>query len=361
MRSTVLAVLASAAIVSAGGCAQNSIEDLVAETSCGSVNAITACLGTADLQRLDEIERCYTSNGCSAGEATVEAVWFAKDCQPLQIENGRGDLKRRADSTDSGSTTSEKTTAKSTDKSTTAKSTTAPSSTTASTTVDSTTSSDSSTTSSATTASSTTSSTTSSSSQSTTGTSSTTSGSTTGSLVCSITSTISTKVCQTTSGTSTCSSTTVESASCAPGLICFSATASANSALCMKRDNTLTTSGLIVTIVFGLAIGVAIIAFIVMGVRNSKKVKQQEYAHQMAAASTKGADVESQSFANANRSEAALPLITPGGTRSDQYQPQQDYFGQSSGGGNSVTPPAGRGNAPQLHQGLGALGQETRY
>lgn len=79
----------------------------------------------------------------------------------------------------------------------------------------------------------------------------------------------------------------------------------------------------------------------------------------MAAASSKGADIEAQSSTKANRSEAALPLITPGGTRSEQYQPQQDYFGQSTDGGNSVTPPGGR--APQLHLGLGALGQETRY
>lgn len=98
-----------------------------------------------------------------------------------------------------------------------------------------------------------------------------------------------------------------------------------------------------------------------MGMRNSKKVKQQEYAAQMAAASSKGPDVEAQSFMNnnGNRSEAHIPLITPDGNRSDQYQgaSHQDYFAQSggNGGGNSVTPPATNTRAPQLHQGLGAL------
>lgn len=123
----------------------------------------------------------------------------------------------------------------------------------------------------------------------------------------------------------------------------------------MRRDDHLTTSGLIVTIIFSAALVATVIAFIVMGMRNSKKARQQEYAQQMAAASSKGADVEAQSFTKANRSEAALPLIPPGGQRSDQYQPQQDYFGQENGGGNSVTPPGSRAPQIQLH------GQETRY
>jgi hypothetical protein len=133
----------------------------------------------------------------------------------------------------------------------------------------------------------------------------------------------------------------------------------------MKRDDKLTTSGLIVTIVFGVAIAATAIAFGIMCVRNSAKAKQEQRAQLLAAASSKGNDVEAQPFPN--RSEANLPLITPGGTRSGETgyygasQPGQDYFGQSGSGGNSVTPPANRGGAPQLHQGLGALGGETRY
>ncbi|KAE8452295.1 hypothetical protein EG329_000995 [Mollisiaceae sp. DMI_Dod_QoI] len=366
MRPTLLALLASAAIVSAGGCAQNDIGDLVAETSCGSVDAITKCLEASDIGRLDEIARCYSSNGCTSGETTVEAVWFAKDCQPLKTQNGRGDLKRRADSTDSESTTAdqttEKTTAKTTakttsEKTTAAKTTSTVASTEATTTSDSSTTSESSTSSSATTASSTTSS---SLTSTTTGSTSTNSATTTGTLICSVTSTKQTSVCVSTSGTSSCVATTTEIASCAAGNICFTSTAGAD--ICMKRDDSLTTSGLIVTIVFSLAIAAAAIAFTVMTFRNNAKVKQEERARLLAAATSKGGDVEAQPFSN--RSEAALPLITPGGTRSEQTQyynqPQQDYFGQGIGGGNSVTPPAQRGNAPQLHQGLGALGQE-RY
>ncbi|KAF8865584.1 hypothetical protein BDZ45DRAFT_684126 [Acephala macrosclerotiorum] len=358
MRTTLIALLASASIVSAGGCARNNVEDLVAETSCGSVDAITNCLGAADLQRLDEIERCYSLNGCGVGEATMEAVWFAKDCQPL--DNGRGDLRRRAGSTSADSTTAESTTEKTTSATTTSAKTssTTVASTSATTTADSTTTD--STSSTATTASSTTST---SSSATTTSTGSTTSATTTGTAACSVTSTKSTSVCQTTSGTSTCFATTTDIASCAAGMICFTETAGAD--VCMQRDNNLTTSGLIVTIVFGVAIAATAIAFGIMCVRNSAKAKQEQRAQLLAAAGSKGNDVEAQSFPN--RSEANLPLITPGGTRSEQTgyygasQPQQDYFGQSGSGGNPLTPPANRGGAPQLHQGLGALGGETRY
>lgn len=51
-----------------------------------------------------------------------------------------------------------------------------------------------------------------------------------------------------------------------------------------------------------------------------------------------------------NVSDANLPLIKPGGERSEQsYANAPDYFAEES---------RASGQAPQIHPGLGALGQE---
>ncbi|KAH9216781.1 hypothetical protein DL95DRAFT_387310 [Leptodontidium sp. 2 PMI_412] len=378
MRSTLFALLASAAIVSATGCAQNNLDDLVARISCGANKAISECLhGDIDLARLEEIEDCLVSGGCSMADATAEAVWLTFDCRA-----GQEELKRRQDETTTTeeSTTEETTTKKTTSKTTSAKttSTTAPSSTEATTTSESTTESTTSTTSSTeTTASSTTSTSSSSSSSSLTSTATALSATTTGPLVCSVTTTKSTSQCVVSGGkTQSCVATTTEIASCAPGMICFSATPGANS--CMRRDNSLTTSGLIVAIAFGVglaATAIAVIAMIIHG-KNQEKAKQQ--AQLLAAASSRsgrGGDVEAaKAFTRPNpmASDANLPLITPGGPRSDHASySQQEYFEQGQG---NLTPPEYRGagssgsgsgvpDVPrlELHQGLGALGQNPRY
>ncbi|KAG4434215.1 hypothetical protein IFR05_010285 [Cadophora sp. M221] len=376
MRSTLFALLASAAIVFATGCAQSNLDDLVARISCGANKAISECLhGDIDLTRLEEIEDCLVSGGCSMADATAEAVWFTFDCRA-----GQEELKRRQneESTTEESTTEEETTTtkKTTSKTTSAKttSTTAPSSTEATTTSESTTESTTSTTSSTeTTASSTTSTSSSSSSPTSTGTA--LSAITTGPLVCSVTTTKSTSQCVVSGGkTQSCFATTTEIASCAPGMICFSATPGANS--CMRRDNSLTTSGLVVAIAFGVglaATAIAVIAMIIHG-KNQEKAKQQ--AQLLAAASSRsgrGGDVEAaKAFTRPNpmASDANLPLITPGGPRSDHASyGQQEYFEQGAG---RLTPPEYRGAGssgsgsgvppvPRLHQGLGALGQNPRY
>merc|ERR1712098_1009738 len=198
------------------------------------------------------------------------------------------------------------------------------------------------------------------------------SASTTGPLTCSVTSTKSTSMCFVSAGkTQSCVATTTEIASCSPGLICFSATAGANS--CMRRDNTLTTSGLVVAIAFGVGLAATAIAVIAMVIHGKNKVKANQQAQLLAAASSRGGrDVEAaKAFTRPMASDANLPLITPGGTRSDQASyPQQEYFEGAQGG--SLTPPEYRGagssssGAPpvprlELHQGLGALGQNPRY
>ncbi len=139
----------------------------------------------------------------------------------------------------------------------------------------------------------------------------------------------------------------------------------------MKRKDSLETSGIIVAIVFGVGLAATIITVIAMIVHSKKKLRTAKQAQLLAAATSKGrgpsAAVETR---NPFASDANLPLITPGGTRSDQANySQQDYFeGAGQGGTGSLTPPEYRGvgaqgapPAPQLHQGVGGLGQNPRY
>ncbi|KAK0104797.1 hypothetical protein ONS95_005065 [Cadophora gregata] len=374
MRSAILELLASAAIVSATGCAQSNLDDLVARISCGTNKEISQCLHRdIDLAWLEEIEDCLISGGCSMADATAEAVWFTFDCRAKQEE-----LKRRQndeETTTEESTTEEKTTTKKTaSRSASAKrtSTTAPSSTEATTTSESTTESTTTSTSSESTVTSTTS--TSSQSTITKSTETAQSATTTGPLVCSVTSTKATSMCFVSAGkTQSCVATTTEIASCAPGMICFSAAAGANS--CMRRDNHLTTSGIVVAIAFGVGIAATTIAVIAMIIHGKNKVKANRQAQLLAVASSRGRggrDVEAaKGFSKPMTSDANLPLITPGGPRSDQpIYGQQEYFEGAGQAMRSLTPPeyrsvSGSGAPPvprlELHQGLGALGQNPRY
>jgi len=124
--------------------------------------------------------------------------------------------------------------------------------------------------------------------------------------------------------------------------------------LCMKEDNHLTTSGLAVTILFAVSIFLAALAATISIYRGRAAAKRKEYAHAAitgggAAAFNKGkaraGDVESSQHPYVQRdpSEAHLPLISPGGSRSDQ----PEYF----------EGPGSQRQAPKLHPGLGALGQ----
>lgn len=139
----------------------------------------------------------------------------------------------------------------------------------------------------------------------------------------------------------------------------------------MKRDNKLTTSGLIVAIAFGAGISAALIAWLIVSMRARSRSKHNEQVKKMMEGKPRSrSDVEGiSSFAGEGRrnpamsSEANLPLITPGGTRSDQthYGQQEGYFQQQGSGGNSLTPPGQQPGAPRIHQGIGGLGQEQRY
>jgi len=84
----------------------------------------------------------------------------------------------------------------------------------------------------------------------------------------------------------------------------------------MKRDDSLTTSGLVVTIVFAVGIGAAIVAFTILGLRSRAKAKKDAAARLLAAAHS-GSDGKDEEAAHAfvsskgGASEANLPLIPP--------------------------------------------------
>ncbi|KAE9376697.1 hypothetical protein N431DRAFT_479871 [Stipitochalara longipes BDJ] len=320
MQSFLLALSVGAAIVSASGkkCAQNDISELISRTTCGSSKSIAACLGASvDLESFEAIEQCFIGGGCSGMAAEVEAILFlAQECHFETGADERGDLRKRADT--STKATNAKTTA------TNAKTTTN---------AEATTTSDASDTSSASAAASSTaaapSSTTSVDSTTTAATSSTDSTTTsasaasvTGPTSCYVTSIKSTSACSISAGTTvTCTPTTTAIQSCAPGLLCFSATAGADS--CMKREDNLTTSGLIVTIIFAGGIGAALLAWAILCLRSRNRTKRQEQLRRMMASSGKGEDIESISpfdtrpttRSRAMGSDANLPLITPGAER----------------------------------------------
>ncbi len=352
MRSFLLALPVGAAIVAASGkkCAQSEISALVTRTTCGPSNSIAACLGAdVDLESFEEIEQCFLGAGCSKMAAEVDAILFlAQACRPETGADHRDDLRKRAD-TSTTTATNAKTTVSTeatttSDASDTSSASAAASSTPAA--VSSTTSVDS---------------TTSAASTDSTTTSAQT-ASTTSPTTCYVTNIKSTSACSVSDGTTvTCTPTTTAIQSCAPGLLCFTATAGAES--CMKREDNLTTSGLIVTIMFAGGIGAALLAWAVLCLRSRTRAKRQEQLRRMMASSGKGDDVESISpFATrptmrsrARGSDANLPLITPGGTRTaQQTYAQQEAYLEQNGPTENAPPPV-----PKLPSRKEAVGQEN--
>ncbi|QSZ30421.1 hypothetical protein DSL72_004944 [Monilinia vaccinii-corymbosi] len=289
MRPILFSLLVSRAIVSAyesptsDGCMQGNFHDLVIRNSCGDDLSIVKCLAEdVDLRRLDQIEQCFIAGGCDAIDSTVSAVWFSYECNDRQgsvEELTKEDLRKRAAEASSTTTTA---------------------SSSASTT--------------ATTASST----------SGTITSATSSGTatSTSTLVCSTTSYYSTSVCSYGTGASTgatlgCAATSVGSVTCAAGVLCT--TAASGDDICMLIDNTLTTSGLAVTIFFGVSIGAFIIGLIIVGLRDhaaAAKLKAERIAL-LDAESKEAMEAYNQKRSKSVRqpntlrnSEANMPLIS---------------------------------------------------
>ncbi|TVY35585.1 hypothetical protein LSUB1_G005617 [Lachnellula subtilissima] len=305
-------------------CVNSNFEDIVIRTSCGNSDSISKCLrDKVHAFRLEDISPCFTSRGCQR----ADAVWFMQECI---MPDTRQELKKRAttdDSTTDSTTTEAKTTktaAKTT--ATTAATTSTETSatktaTTATTAASTTTSAASSTTStdstSGTSASgtSTTASSTSTGGTSTTSTaSSTTSGSSSSSNTCSVTKFISTSACSKPSGAkkSTCSSVTMTTATCAPGLLCFPTYLP--SGACMKRDAPLTTSGIVVAIVFGVSIAVVIVSIIIVSMHARRKAKSAQINAAMLSGSLGKSAAEDEGSApyRIGGASDATPLIPPG-------------------------------------------------
>ncbi|KAI9644751.1 hypothetical protein NHQ30_006778 [Ciborinia camelliae] len=351
MRPILFSLLASSTgIVSAyeslvpDGCIQGNFHDLVIRNSCGDDLSIVKCLAEdVDLRRLDQIEQCFIAGGCDAIDSTVSAVWFSYECNDRQgsiEEVMKEDLRKRATET---SSTSESTTASTTSKAssstssssssdtTTAATTTTSTSTTASSSSNSAASSTTATSSSSTITSAS-ASTTSSKTSSTSGTTSsaTTSGSSgtgssTSSLACSTTSFYSTSVCSYGTGKSTgvtlgCATTSASSVTCAPGVLCTTSTSGDD--VCMLIDNTLTTSGLVVTIFFSVSLGCFILGLLIMGIKDRQAAKKLEAEREalLDAESEEATQSYSQTRSKSVRqpdafghSEAGLPLISEPG------------------------------------------------
>ncbi|TAQ88781.1 hypothetical protein B7494_g2878 [Chlorociboria aeruginascens] len=358
MHPTLLGILAISATVYAVECVNNDLDQLVSRTSCvGNHDSLTTCL--FDNMDIKAIEQCFFAYGCDETEAEVEANWFINEC----YEEENGELRKRATDTvttsaatnEKAATATQQTTTKTSSPATTEATTTDTSATT------STSSDTTSTTSSAPTSTTTSSSTTSSSLSTVTSTVSTSSSSTN---TCSTTKTLPTKACSTyMSGASagktySCTSTSYTTATCLPNMLCST---NANSEpICMLQQNSLTSSGKIVTIVFATAIGIFIMGMIFMSVQSRRESAkaQAEQDSKLEAESLisdkphTNSDVEGAStFAQngrrpskplgmlqkqANGSESALPLMTPGGMRSDsQSQFSQEHLSRSE----SIAPP----------------------
>ncbi|RDW94366.1 hypothetical protein BP5796_00129 [Coleophoma crateriformis] len=354
MRPILIGALAgSAALVSARStCVQDNLDEIVSRTSCGDDGAISRCLSHADLEKLDEIELCFYTGGCEIKDAVVGAQWFSEDCHASE-EVGRGELRKRA----SSATTDKTTTA-----STTAAASTTIASTSATTTADSSSSTDTSTTTSASTASSTLSTSTTSSSSSSSA-SSTSSSSSSSSLVCSTTSSFSTSVCSYSSGTSySCTPTMTGTLTCAAGNLC--STDSAGNGVCMKRQDSLTTSGVVVTIAFSVGIVSFLVALLVMCFQAKSRMKKDQ-AERMAllTSQTYGKEPElastppaAQSYAQrraaqrgGDNAEADVPLIPTDGSHGEN----QSYYGhgQTATSSRDQSP----SNSAPVHPGHPAL------
>ncbi|KAI9050798.1 hypothetical protein LZ554_004917 [Drepanopeziza brunnea f. sp. 'monogermtubi'] len=295
MRSSIIALLASAAIVFATGCARENLDEAVARIECAD-SSVTKCLRSADIRKLDEIEACLVAGGCSLGGGPSEAVLFTNVRRA-----GQEDLKmKRADI--SSDSTAELTATAVSAAGAEAITTSDPASSSQST-------------------SSSTASSTSFSSMSISSVSASATG------ACSVTKTYSVSACSVSNGkTLTCIPTTSLSVSCAPGKICFTSTPN----VCLTRKDSLDTAGLIVTVVFSIVLSAITIAVIVMVIRDYQREKQYRAAKLLAEAASKSQGEEARTSRKPRTtmkpmaSHADLPLMTPAEDRNDNHSVHQE-------------------------------------
>ncbi|RDL42201.1 uncharacterized protein BP5553_02180 [Venustampulla echinocandica] len=386
MRLSLVNLLAVASTVCAIGtrCGPDEVEGVVESISCGDSAVILECLRKlGDIPMVLEIESCFVIGGCTKEDAAS----FFQDCNTPESRQGLKKRKEKEVTTteeEDNETDKPKATKKPAEKPTKtteepAKATEEPTKATAKTTAKPTskvapkttpTSKETSTTeesktsaSSTTDSSSSPSSTTPSTTRSTPGTTAA-AATTTGKLACSTTKTISTTACSVSGGkTVTCSPTTVVSATCAPGNICFSS--SSGSDVCMKRYPPLATSGIVATVFLGLGLVSSIVFIIAMRVMASKKTRRDRAA-KLAGGKRPMDDIEEAKpykiGAGGDGGNDNVPLMPAGGRGNGYTGQDQGYFGQTGGPPSNPFGPSGQPIPQiQLHQGLGALGQDDTH
>ncbi|KAK4234676.1 hypothetical protein C8A03DRAFT_47044 [Achaetomium macrosporum] len=108
MRDTILAslFLASATLTSASRleCLHNRSEELASVASCGDKGSLNYCfshlpLSTQPEALSEELERCFSSAGCTSAESQIEAFWVLKRCESPSSDLRRS--RRQPDNEDS--------------------------------------------------------------------------------------------------------------------------------------------------------------------------------------------------------------------------------------------------------------------
>ncbi|KAI9738082.1 MAG: hypothetical protein M1818_005510 [Claussenomyces sp. TS43310] len=266
MRTVILGILTTGALLLSSAyaeCNDLSLEQVTETIDCGSPSDILNCLFSVaespEATQVNDLQRRLEDIGCPAQQAQRGALWIASDCDNEMM----GELRKRADAATTAAAA--------------AATTAAP----------------------------------------------TTAGST--GLVCLATTDIPVTWCTTTtannSPTSSCVTTSTPRSSCAAGLIC--ATPSAGTVICMERSNHLTLSGLIVTIVFGVALAFMIGSMIFMCCRSRRESRAAARLREpaFAAPAPRGTkpDMESARAKIMSSSEAHLPLMATQGPAGGEY------------------------------------------
>lgn len=243
MKSIILLSLWSlvATATSKPACRDGSWEDVLARLSCGDSENIAKCLeGDMNLKESSEIQRCLQLGGCDEVDAMKQAAWLTESClnHDLLKREPKNTLVMRSVEANDITASLE---ARQQPPATAPPANVAPAATPAPTTeADS------------------------SPANNPAGTS----------IQCSTTKMVTTNICFYTKGTKTCSLKTTASARCAPGIICQTDRAGNN--ICMKADNSLTTSGLVVALVFGIGVASFLLALFVMCCKDRRAFKKAE-------------------------------------------------------------------------------------
>lgn len=333
MKSVILLSLWSlvASATSEPACRHGSWDDELARLSCGDAENIGKCLeGVVDWSESSEIEHCLTLGGCNEDDATRHAVSLAESCRNHDLLKRNPDNTLEMRSVEANDITAslevrQQPTANPPPGNVAPAATPAP----------------------------------------TTETQDNPAAGAPGTTIqCSTTKMVTTNICFYTKGTKTCSLKTTASARCAPGIICQTDRAGNN--ICMKADNSLTTSGLVVALVFGIGVASFLVALFFMCCKDRRAFKKAERIRRNNLGVYKP-DVEGGKAAAAvasfvgkpKASESHLPLMSDSTTRLERERTNNSDLPTSDDlySGRDRNP---FDEQPSTYAGAGALGQDNR-